>query len=112
MPIKESIRTIADDMEKYIKCRNENGYFIFDTIERYPENVANDILDEFIKQNLEAISYKIADHPWFQITGRISERYLNILPGLNDSDSVLVKTNTIKDILELKMEELVFSNPE
>ena len=99
-------------MEKYIKCRHEKGYFIFDTIERYPEDVANDILDEFIKQNLEAISYKIADHHWFQVTGRISERNLNLTSGLDDSDSTLVKTSMLKNILELKMEELVLSNPE
>jgi hypothetical protein len=104
--------TASDNMEKYIKSRFENGYFIFDTIERYPEDVANDILDEFIKQNLEAISYKIADHHWFQVTGRISERYLNLVPGLNDSDSALIKTGTIKNILELKIKELVLNNPE
>ncbi|WP_255463646.1 hypothetical protein [Dyadobacter sp. 3J3] len=35
-------------MEKYIRCRLENGYFIFDTIEKYPEDIANDILEELL----------------------------------------------------------------
>jgi hypothetical protein len=82
-------------MEKYIKCRHENGYFIFDTIERYPEDVANDILDEFIKQGLEAISYN-----------------LNMMLNQEGNDPALDKTNTIKNILEYKMEELALSNPD
>lgn len=95
-------------MENYIKCRHEKGFFIFDTIERYPENIANDILDEFIKQDLEAISYKIADFPSFQVTGRIREQYVKTLPNLDDSDSA--KMDTIKKILDYRIQELILDN--
>ncbi|MBE9461805.1 hypothetical protein ACFP1I_31295 [Dyadobacter subterraneus] len=94
-------------MEKYIKCRHENGFFIFDTIEKYPEDIANDILEEFINQDLEAITYKIADDHWFQVTGRIREQYVKLILDDDGNDPVLVKMNTIKSILEYRIKELV-----
>ena len=94
-------------MEKYIKCRHENGFFIFDTIEKYPEDIANDILEEFINQDLEAITYKIADDHWFQVTGRIREQYVKLILDDEGNDPVLVKMNTIKSILEYRIKELV-----
>lgn len=94
-------------MEKYIKCRHENGFFIFDTVEKYPEDIANDILEEFINQDLEAIIYKIADDHWFQVTGRIREQYVKLISDEEGNDPVLVKMNTIKSILEYRIKELV-----
>ena len=94
-------------MEKYIKCRHENGFFIFDTVEKYPEDIANDILEEFINQDLEAITYKIADDHWFQVTGRIREQYVKLILDEDGNDPVLVKMNTIKSILEYRIKELV-----
>ncbi|MEO6686733.1 MAG: hypothetical protein ABIN24_12245 [Dyadobacter sp.] len=94
-------------MEKYIKCRHENGFFIFDTVEKYPEDVANDILEEFINQDLEAITYKIADDHWFQVTGRIREQFVKLILDEEGNDPVLVKMKTIKSILEYKIKELV-----
>lgn len=94
-------------MEKYIKCRHENGFFIFDTVEKYPEDIANDILEEFINQDLEAITYKIADDHWFQVTGRILEQYVKLILDDDGNDPVLVKMNTIKSILEYRIKELV-----
>ncbi|MCF0056183.1 hypothetical protein [Dyadobacter sp. CY356] len=94
-------------MENYVKCRHENGFFIFDTIEKYPEDVANDILDEFINQDMEAISYKIADDHWFQVTGRIREQYEKLTLDENGNDPVLLKMNTIKNMLESRIKELV-----
>lgn len=94
-------------MEKYIKCRHENGFFIFDTVEKYPEDVANDILEEFINQDLEAIIYKIADDHWFQVTGRIREQFVKLILDEEGNDQVLVKMNTIKSILEYRIKELV-----
>ncbi len=94
-------------MEKYIKCRQENGFFIFDTVEKYPEDIANDILEEFIHQDLEAITYKIADDHWFQVTGRIREQYVKLISDEEGDDPVMVKINTIKSILEYRIKELV-----
>lgn len=94
-------------MEKYVKCRHENGFFIFDTVEKYPEDIANDILEEFINQDLEAIIYKIADDHWFQVTGRIREQYVKLILDEEGNDPVLVKMNTIKSILEYRIKELV-----
>ncbi|GLU53585.1 hypothetical protein [Dyadobacter frigoris] len=94
-------------MEKYIKCRHQNGFFIFDTVEKYPEDIANDILEEFINQDLEAITYKIADDHSFQVTGRIREQYVKLILDEEGNDPVLVKMNTIKSILEYKIKELV-----
>lgn len=94
-------------MEKYIKCRQENGFFIFDTVEKYPEDIANDILEEFIHQDLEAITYKIADDHWFQVTGRIREQYVKLISDEEGNDPVMVKINTIKSILEYRIKELV-----
>ena len=98
-------------MENYVKCRHENGFFIFDTIEKYPEDVANDILDEFINLDLEAISYKIADDHWFRITGRIRGQYVKSIPDNSGGDPVLLEMNAIKNILEYKIKELVLHNP-
>lgn len=94
-------------MEKYIKCRQENGFFIFDTVEKYPEDIANDILEEFIHQDLEAITYKIADDQWFQVTVRIREQYVKLISDEEGNEPVMVKINTIKSILEYRIKELV-----
>jgi hypothetical protein len=97
-------------MEKYIKCRHQNGFFIFDTIEKFPEDIANDILDEFIRQDLEAISYKIADDHWFQVTGRIREQYVKMILETAGNDPVLVKMDTIKNILDNNIRALLMNS--
>lgn len=97
-------------MAEYIKCRHENGFFLFDTIEKYQENVADEILDEFVKQDLEAIIYKTAGDHQFQITGRIKEDYVKLILNEESDDPVILKMNTIKKILEHKIQEVVFNN--
>lgn len=97
-------------MAEYIKCRHENGFFLFDTIEKYQENVADEILDEFVKQDLEAIIYKTSGDHQFQITGRIKEDYVKLILNEESDDPVILKMNTIKKILEHKIQEVVFNN--
>ena len=99
-------------MADFIKCRHENGFFLFDTVEKYQENIADDILDEFVKQDLEAIIYKTSDDPVFQVTGRIKEDYGKMILNSDGDDPVLAKMNSIKHILEYKLRELVDNSPE
>lgn len=64
-------------MADFIKCKQENGFLIFDTIEKYPENIADDILDEFVKQDLESIIYKSAGDPFFRLRAESGKVMLN-----------------------------------
>lgn len=98
------------NMADYIKCRHENGFFIFDTLEKYPENVADDILDEFVKQDLEAIIYKTAGDHLFQVTGRIRENYVKLIIKEEGTDPVLHKMNTIKKALEYSIQGLIMNS--
>ena len=97
-------------MAEYIKCRHENGFFLFDTIEKYPEDIADNILDEFVKQDLEAIIYKTSEDHLFQITGRINEIYVNLILDKEGDDPVLAKMNAIKSALEYQIQDLVLNN--
>lgn len=99
-------------MEDFIKCKQENGFLIFDTIEKYPENIADDILDEFVKQDLESIIYKSAGDPLFQVTGRIRESYVKLIHNNEGTDPVLSKINEIKKALERTIQELVMNHLE
>jgi len=97
-------------MAEYIKCRHENGFFLFDTIEKYPEDFADNILDEFVKQDLEAIIYKTSEDHLFQITGRINEIYVKLILDKEGDDPVLAKMNAIKSALEYQIQDLVSNN--
>ncbi|MCF2447183.1 hypothetical protein L0657_24730 [Dyadobacter sp. CY345] len=97
-------------MADFIKCKKENGFLIFDTIEKYPENIADDILDEFVKQDLEAIIYKTSGDPLFQVTGRIRESYVKLIHDEAGEDPVSNRTNVIKKALENTIQELVLNN--
>ena len=97
-------------MADYIKCKHENGFFVFDTLEKYPEDVADDILDEFVKQDLEAIIYKTSGDHLFQVTGRIRENYVKLILNEEGTDPVLNKMNTIKKALEYSIQDLVLNN--
>ena len=97
-------------MAEYIKCRHESGFFLFDTIEKYPEDIADNILDEFVKQDLEAIIYKTSEDHLFQITGRINEIYVNLILDKEGDDPVHAKMNAIKSALEYQIQDLVLNN--
>lgn len=97
-------------MAEYVKCRHEHGFFLFDTIEKYQEDVADEILDEFVKQDLEAIIYKTSEEHQFQITGRIKEEYVRLILNNEGDDPVTYKMNAIKKVLEHKIQEIVFLN--
>lgn len=94
-------------MAEYIKCKQENGFFQFDTIEKYPENIANEILEAFISQDLEAITYKTADDHEFSVTGRIREQFVQLLLDDDHTGPVLAKTNNIKNNLDYKVQKLL-----
>ncbi|MDQ6477882.1 hypothetical protein [Dyadobacter sp. LHD-138] len=96
-------------MKEYVKCRHENGFFLFDTIEKYPEDVADEILDEFVKQDLEAIIYKTSEDHQFQVTGRIKEDYIKFMLNNEDDDPVIFKMNKIKKNLDHKIQGVVFN---
>lgn len=97
-------------MADYTKCKHDNGFFVFDTIEKYPEDVADDILDEFVKQDLEAIIYKTSGDHLFQVTGRIRENYVKLILNEAHTDPVLNKMNKIKEALEYSIQDLVLNN--
>ena len=97
-------------MADFIKCKQENGFLIFDTIEKYPENIADDILDEFVKQDLEAIIYKTSGDSLFQVTGRIRESYVKLIHNESGEDPVLNRTDVIKKALENTIQALVLNN--
>jgi len=94
-------------MADFIKCKYENGFFVFDTIEKYPEDVADDILDEFVRQDLEALIYKTSGDPLFQVTGRIRENYVKLILNDDDSDPVMARMESVKKALENSIQRLV-----
>ena len=94
-------------MADFIKCKHENGFFVFDTIEKYPEDVADDILDEFVRQDLEALIYKTSGDPLFQVTGRIRENYVKLILDDDDSDPVMARMESVKKALENSIQRLV-----
>jgi REP element-mobilizing transposase RayT len=97
-------------MAEYVTCKHENGFFLFDTIAKYQEDVADEILDEFVKQDLEAIIYKTSEEHQFQVTGRIKEEYVRLILNTEGDDPVIQKMNAIKKVLEHKIQEVVFNN--